>query len=82
MLERQQDPLFRASLTLIRDKVKTGVALSEAFRSEGPLYPPILSASGSNGRSPNRAGDTFINGSMPPSSPCATKHGARGGRIP
>jgi hypothetical protein len=43
---------------------------------------PILSASGSNGRSPNRAGDTFINGSMPPSSPCTTKHGARGGRTP
>src|SRR3954470_14531247 len=34
MLERQQDPVFRSSLTVIRDKVKTGIALSEAFRAE------------------------------------------------
>jgi type IV pilus assembly protein PilC len=45
MLERQQDPLFRRSLLTIRDKVKTGIALSDAFRAEGPLYPPILPAS-------------------------------------
>src|SRR5438552_3589917 len=45
MLERQQDPTFRRSLMAVRDKVKSGVALSEAFRAEGQLYPPILSAS-------------------------------------
>lgn len=45
MLERQRDAVFRASLETIREKVKSGVALSEAFRAEGPLYPPILSAS-------------------------------------
>lgn len=45
MLERQKDPLFRASLAAIRERVKSGVALSEAFKSEGDLYPPILAAS-------------------------------------
>lgn len=45
MLDRQRHPVFRRSLTTIRDKVKSGLALSEAFRGEGTLYPPILSAS-------------------------------------
>jgi type IV pilus assembly protein PilC len=45
MLDRQRHPVFRRSLTTIRDKVKSGLALSESFRAEGALYPPILSAS-------------------------------------
>jgi type IV pilus assembly protein PilC len=45
MLERQKDPVFRQSLTAVREKVKSGVALSEAFQKEGELYPPIFSAS-------------------------------------
>lgn len=45
MLERQQLPAFRRSLQTVRDRVKSGVALSEAFKAEGELYPPILSAS-------------------------------------
>jgi type IV pilus assembly protein PilC len=45
LLERQRDEVFRRSLTAIRDKVKSGLALSEAFRAEGALYPPMLSAS-------------------------------------
>jgi type IV pilus assembly protein PilC len=45
MLERQRDEVFRRSLTAVREKVKTGVALSEAFRAEGELYPAMLSAS-------------------------------------
>ena len=45
MLERQKDPTFRASLANIRERVKSGVALSEAFKTEGDLYPPILAAS-------------------------------------
>ncbi|HEV7501013.1 MAG TPA: type II secretion system F family protein [Vicinamibacteria bacterium] len=44
-LERQVDPVFRRSLETIRDKVKSGIALSDAFRAEGQIYPPILSAS-------------------------------------
>lgn len=45
MLERQKHPAFRRSLGIVRDKVKSGIALSEAFRDEGALYPPMLSAS-------------------------------------
>jgi type IV pilus assembly protein PilC len=44
MLERQKEPVFRTSLSAIRDKIKTGVALSDAFKAEGRLYPPIFSA--------------------------------------
>ena len=45
MLERQRDPLFRRSLGTVRERVKSGTALSDAFRAEGALYPAILSAS-------------------------------------
>jgi type IV pilus assembly protein PilC len=45
MLERQRDPLLRQSLATVREKVKSGTALSDAFRQEGGLYPPILAAS-------------------------------------
>ncbi len=45
MLERQRDPLFRQSLLNIRERVKSGTSLSDAFQGEGALYPPILSAS-------------------------------------
>jgi type IV pilus assembly protein PilC len=45
MLERQKHPTFRASLGTVRDKVKSGIALSDAFRDEGTLYPPMLAAS-------------------------------------
>jgi type IV pilus assembly protein PilC len=45
MLERQRDLLFRESLANVRGKVKSGVALSDAFQQEGDLYPPIFAAS-------------------------------------
>jgi len=45
MLDRQRDPVFRRSLDTVREKVKSGVALSDAFRQEGGLYPPIFAAS-------------------------------------
>jgi type IV pilus assembly protein PilC len=45
MLERQRDPLLRQSLGSVREKVKSGTALSDAFRAEGDLYPPIFAAS-------------------------------------
>jgi type IV pilus assembly protein PilC len=45
MLERQPDPVFKRSLEGIRDKLKSGIALSDAFKAEGDLYPPILGAS-------------------------------------
>jgi type IV pilus assembly protein PilC len=45
MLERQRDPLLRQSLSTVREKVKSGTALSDALRQEGDLYPPIFAAS-------------------------------------
>jgi type IV pilus assembly protein PilC len=45
MLERQQHLVFRRSLDVVREKVKSGTALSEAIRAEGALYPPIFAAS-------------------------------------
>ena len=45
MLERQRDPVFRGSLAAIRDRVKSGVSLSDAVRAEGELYPPMFAAS-------------------------------------
>ena len=45
MLERMKNPLFRQVLTDVRDKVKSGIALSDAFRSHGDLFPHIYAAS-------------------------------------
>jgi type IV pilus assembly protein PilC len=44
-LERQPDPVFRRSLNAVRDRVRSGAALSDAFAAEEDLYPPILAAS-------------------------------------
>lgn len=44
MLERHTDPLFRRSLTAVRDRVRSGSSLSDAFKAEGDLYPPVLAA--------------------------------------
>lgn len=45
MLERQKNPRFREVLIDIRDKIKSGVALSDAFASYGDQFPPIYSTS-------------------------------------
>jgi len=45
MLERQRDAQFNRSLQAIREKVKSGIALSEAVRTEGELYPAMFAAS-------------------------------------
>ncbi len=45
MLERQKNPGFRDVLTEIRDKIKSGTALSDAFAAYGDLFPPIYSTS-------------------------------------
>ncbi len=45
MLERQKDGLFRRSQLRVREKVKAGTSLSDAFRAEGRLYPSIFAAS-------------------------------------
>lgn len=45
MLERQENPRFREILGDIRDQVRSGTALSDAFASYGELFPPIYSNS-------------------------------------
>jgi type IV pilus assembly protein PilC len=45
MLERQKNPRFRDILADIREKLTSGVALSDAFASYGNLFPPIYSTS-------------------------------------
>jgi type IV pilus assembly protein PilC len=45
MLERQKNLRFRAVLLDIREKIKSGIALSDAFASYGNQFPPIYSTS-------------------------------------
>jgi len=45
MLDRQKNVRFREILAEVRDKVRSGVALSDAFASYGSLFPPIYATS-------------------------------------
>ena len=45
MLERQKNVRFKAVLDDVREKIKSGVALSDAFGSYGDLFPPIYATS-------------------------------------
>src|ERR1700704_1847233 len=45
MLERQKNQRFREVLVDVRDKLKSGVALSDAFASFGNAFPAIYSTS-------------------------------------
>ena len=45
MLERQKNLRFKEVLTDVREKLKSGVALSDAFASYGDAFPPIYSTS-------------------------------------
>ena len=45
MLERQKNVRFREVLTEVREKIKSGIALSDAFASYGDNFPPIYSTS-------------------------------------
>jgi len=45
MLERQKNPRFREVLTEIREKITSGVALSDAFAAYGSAFPAIYSTS-------------------------------------
>ncbi len=45
MLERERDVRFRGVLQDIREKLKSGVALSDAFASYGEAFPPIYANS-------------------------------------
>ena len=54
MIERQKEPRFKQILTEVREKLKSGVALSDAFATYGRLFPPIYSTSV---RAGERSGD-------------------------
>lgn len=41
MLERMEDPVLRDVVTDVRDQVKSGEELSDAFASFGDLFPPL-----------------------------------------
>jgi type IV pilus assembly protein PilC len=45
MLERQKNLRFKEVLIDVRDKIKSGVSLSDAFASYGDNFPPIYSTS-------------------------------------
>jgi type IV pilus assembly protein PilC len=45
MLERVKERRFREILTEIREKITSGIALSDAFAAYGNLFPPIYSTS-------------------------------------
>jgi type IV pilus assembly protein PilC len=45
MLERQKNARFREILGEIREKITSGIALSDAFAAYGNLFPPIYSTS-------------------------------------
>jgi type IV pilus assembly protein PilC len=49
LLERRKNKTFRNALIDIRDRVKGGEALSEAFEAQGTLFPPLYSASLASG---------------------------------
>ena len=44
MLERMKEPVFREVLTEVRDRVKSGVELSDAFAEFGDLFPPLFAS--------------------------------------
>jgi type IV pilus assembly protein PilC len=54
LLDRQKNPRFREILAEIREKLTSGVALSDAFAAYGNLFPPIYATSI---RSGERSGD-------------------------
>jgi len=49
LLERRKNEAFRNALMDIRDRVKSGESLSEAFGAQGDLFPPLYAASLASG---------------------------------
>lgn len=49
LVERRKNPVFRRALLDIRDRVKAGAALSEAFEAQGGLFPRIYCSSLASG---------------------------------
>ena len=49
LLERRKNVAFRHALMDVRDRVKSGESLSEAFGAQGDLFPPLYAASLASG---------------------------------
>lgn len=49
LLERRKNPTFKQALLDIRDRVRSGESLSEAFEAQGDLFPSLYSASLASG---------------------------------
>lgn len=49
LMERRKNPAFRRAIGDIRDRVKSGASLSEAFEAQGGLFPRIYASSLSSG---------------------------------
>jgi type IV pilus assembly protein PilC len=49
LVERRKNPVFRKALTDIREQVRGGAALSEAFASQSDLFPPIYASTLASG---------------------------------
>lgn len=49
LIERRKNPVFRRALIDIRDRVKGGESLSEAFAAQGDLFPPLYASSLASG---------------------------------
>ncbi len=49
LLERRKNPTFRRALADIRERVKSGESMSEAFTAQGDLFPRLYSSSLASG---------------------------------
>ena len=49
LLERRENPTFRRALTDIRERVKAGEMLSEAFAAQGDIFPRLYCSSLASG---------------------------------
>jgi type II secretory pathway component PulF len=49
LLERRENPTFKAALQDIRERVKSGESLSEAFSAQGGLFPRLYAATLASG---------------------------------
>src|SRR5262245_40776663 len=49
LTERRKNPVFKKALVDVRDKVRGGMSLSEAFAEQGDLFPRIYSSTLASG---------------------------------
>jgi len=57
--ERRKNPAFRRALSDIRERVKSGEALSDAFAAQGSLFPPLYAASLASGERSGELGSVM-----------------------